>query len=251
MKKCGIFIFVFTFFVILCSSFLRPQYMRVAHNTFSTLKSQLNSFSSGFNGLIYGKKLTEENEKLKKELTSLSSLTAENKLLQKENENLSKMLDLKKKYPKKKQIAATVLRLTTVGDFAITVDKGANDGVNTGDVAVFGNALVGRVRESFDNFSVITPITAPDVTTGIMNDLSDAGFITGRLSLAYKNMCELSFFLDSVTVKTGDVIVTSGLSDVYPEGLTVGNALKSNDSLFLKTEVDFFKIRTLTLISSE
>lgn len=251
MKKYGIFIFVFTLCLMLISSFLRSQYMNVSYNTFSSLKSKITSVSTNLGGLVYGKKLTEENEKLKKELSSLRSLTAENELLKKENEELSKLLSLKKRSPYKKQVTANVLSLNTVGDFSITVDRGKNDGVSVGDVAIWGNALVGKVRESFDNFSYITPITAPDATTGIMNDTLDSGLITGNLSLAYKNMCELSFFLDSATANSHDTILTSGLSHIYPQGLTVGKVHKSNDSLFVKTEVDFFKIRTISLIVSE
>lgn len=218
---------------------------------FGEVSAYFNDFSLGFSSLTNGRKLAHENEQLKKELSRIRSKEAENIRLAQENDNLHKLLNLTKKFPYKKQIAANVVRLNTLGEFSLVIDKGRNHGIDAGTVSVWGDALVGKVTECYDTFSVITPITAPDSVTGIINSTEDAGTVSGSLSLCGKNMCELDFFSEGAQKKNGDTIYTSGLSDIYPKGLVLGKIHVAEDATTIKTEVDFFKIRTLSLILGE
>lgn len=251
MKKCGIFIFVFTFSVIICAYVLKPQYMTFSQKWFGGIVAYFNDLSLGFHGLANGKKLAQENEQLKKELSRIHSKDAENARLLQENENLCRLLNLNRKSPYKKQIAANIVRLNTLGEFSLVIDKGQKYGIDVGTVSVWGDALVGKVTEVYDNFSVVTPITSPDSVTGVMNATENAGTVSGSLSLCNKNMCKLDFFSEAVQKSTGDIIYTSGLSDIYPKGLVLGKIHDAKANPTIKTEVDFFKIRTLSLIIGE
>lgn len=251
MKKSGIFVFVFTFTIVMCAMLFRPQYMNFSKKAFGNITTNMKKLADNFYATTNRTELLEENERLKKELSYKNSYIDENKLLRQENDNLYKMLSLTKRSPHKKQIAANVTGINTLGKFTITIDRGKNQGINKGTVAVWGDALVGKVCESFDDFSYISPVSAPDNVTGIISETEDAGLVTGKPELYQKNMCELSFFLNGAKALGGSTITTSGLSDTYPKGLIVGKVYKKNGMVLIKTEVDFFKIRTLSLIISE
>ncbi|MBQ3181814.1 MAG: rod shape-determining protein MreC [Clostridia bacterium] len=250
MKKSGIFIFVFTFVAVICALFLRPQYMNLSRRFFGKVTSAIDSFADDFYATFNNSHLLEENEQLKIKLSYNNSYEVENKLIKQENEKLRKLLDLLPKTPYKNKASANVVGLVTTGKFYLIADKGQNHGIKAGDIALWGNALAGKVSESFSDFSFVTPISAPDVAVGIKNEEDDAGLISGKASLYQKNMCKLSFFSNTAVISSGKSIVTSGLSDTYPAGILVGKIQKENGDWVVKTEVDFFKIRTLQLISS-
>ncbi len=250
MKKLWVFIVVFSFTAVTLSTFFKSEYLTYSHNFFGGITSNLKETAYAFDGILKGKHLKEENENLKKQLSENKSIQAENDLLKKENQELYQLLKLNKEAYGNNVVNAQVKKVNTVADFSLTVDKGTHSGVKAGDICVWGKAIVGRVTESFDDFSVVTPITAPNSTVGIINSKGDAGVISGNLSLCNKNMCEISFFSDTAKVENHEIIVTSGLSDIYPKGLTVGKIEKEKNTTLLLTEVDFFKIRTVSLISS-
>ena len=250
MKKLWIFIVVFSFITVMLSTFFKSQYLTYSHKLFYGISTNLKETASVFDGFFKGQRLKEENENLKKQLSQNTQFEAENKLLKKENEELNELLRLNRENYGKNIVNAKISDINTTSNFTLTIDKGTRSGVSLGDVCVWGNALVGSVTEAFDDFSIITPITAPNVTVGIMNTNNDAGVILGNLALFKKNMCEISFFSDAVETTPDETIVTSGFSDIYPKGLTVGKIKHSGDSVRLLTEVDFFKIRTVSLISA-
>lgn len=250
MKKSGIFVFVFTFVVVICAFLLRTQYVNFSKNLFGKVTSAIESCADGFYQTFNNSRLLEENEQLKIKLSKEKSYEIENKLIKQENENLRKLLSLSKRAQYKNKTSANVVGLATLEKFYLIADKGKNDGVKVGDVVLWGDALVGKVSESFLDISFVTPITAPDTAVGIKNEEEDAGLILGKPSLYKKNMCSLSFFSNTAKISVGKNVVTSGLSDIYPDGILVGKIQKEDGGWVIKTEVDFFKIRTIEIVFS-
>lgn len=250
MKKSGVFIFIFTFLAVFFAVTLKGQYVNFSQSAFGKTVSKVQRLGDDLYSLINKSQLLEENEQLKAELSQIKSQEAENKLIKQENERLYELLSLEKKMPYKSRQAASIIGLNTFGEFSLIADKGEDHGIEKDDVALWGNALVGKVEQVYSDICYITPITAPDSFVGIMNEKQDAGLTLGTSSLYKKNMCKLSFFSNTAEILTDATVFTSGLSDVYPKGIVVGKIKKQNGETFVKTEVDFFKIRTIHLISS-
>lgn len=250
MRKSAYFVFVFTFLVVFFSISLKSEYIDFSQKAFGKTVERVQRFGDDLYSLINKSQLLEENERLKAELSRIKSLDEENKLIKQENEQLHKMLSLQKKTPYKNKKAANIVALNTFGEFSLIADKGKNSGIKKDDIALWGNALVGKVEQVYSDICYITPITAPDFCVGIINENEDAGLISGESTLCDKNMCRLSFFSNAAESEKDASIFTSGLSDVYPEGIVIGKIQKQNGEAFVKTEVDFFKIRTIHLISS-
>lgn len=249
MKKSSVFIFVFTFVIVMCALGLRVQYINLSQKNFGKATARVRILSENFSSFFKKSSIIEENEQLKTKLTEVNSYKEENKLIKMENERLRELLSLETALPYKNKTAANVVDIQTLGDFLITVDRGKKHGIKPDDIALWGNALVGKVSEVFDEISYITPITSPDITVGIVNENEDVGILTGSPSLYKKNICELAFFSNTAKILNNTTVFTSGMSDVYPRGIVIGKILTQNGEPFVKTEVDFFKIRSLILIS--
>lgn len=249
MKKNAGFVFVFTFLVVFLAVSLKGQYVNFSQKAFGKTVAKVQRLGDDLYSLINKSQLLEENERIKAELSQMNSLSEENKLIKQENERLYELLLLQKSAPYKNKQASSIIGLNTFGEFVLIADKGKNHGIKKDDIALWGNALVGKVEQVYSDICHITPITAPDFCVGVINEKEDAGLISGTPSLYRKNMCKLSFFSNTAEIVKDATVFTSGLSDVYPKGIVVGKIQKQNGQAFIKTEVDFFKIRTVHLIS--
>ena len=249
MKKNAIVIFVFTFLVVFLSMTAKVSLVEFSHNHLSTLKSKVSGYGKSLENFFNQNDIARENEELKIELSHYQKNAIENDALKKENEELKSLLALRKRPDLKMKTYATVCDILTEGDFLVIIDKGKNQGVSKGDIAVWGGALYGKVYEAFDDFSHIKPITAPDSVTGVHTPDKSAGLILGSLANFEKNLCELSLFSDDVKVYAGENIVTSGLSDIYPEGLLIGKIQSAGEKITVKSEVDFFSARIIAIAS--
>lgn len=249
MKRNAIVIFVFTFLVVFLSIVAKTQLTEFSLDNLNDIKNTFSGYGRSLQNLFSQNDIARENEKLKIELSHYENDDIQNDSLKKENEELRTALSLRKKTDLKIKTYATVCDILTQGDFLVTIDKGKNQGVSSGDIAVWGGALFGKVYEVFDDFSHIKPITAPDSVTGACVTDKNAGLVLGSLGLFRENLCELSLFSGDVKVYTGDAVVTSGLSDIYPEGLIIGKVQKVSDKIIVKCEADFFSARTIAVAS--
>lgn len=247
MKKIALFCGCFTFFVLVFLMAADHSYKEASLTAFSKSRQAVTDLSEGFYAFFNKKSLLRENEELKEKLSEQIT-PAGYEYLKLENEQLKKALSVKSS-SNRKTVTGRVVEISTQGDFCITIDCGAAHGVNVGDAVVFGNAVAGVITEVFHSYSVFSPITADNRTTGIADKEGNLGTVTGSASLLKNNLCNISFFAES-NVGVGDVLLTSGLSDIYPEGLIVGKIHNIGKNITVKTETDFFKARIFSVILS-
>ena len=111
--------------------------------------------------------------------------------------------------------------------FAVTISVGSNDGVERNQAVVTADGLVGRIdRVPGLRTSIVSLLNAPDNAVaavvqrsrvqGIFQFIEDEG--------------RLLHVLQAADVVPGDVIISSGLGGIYPEGLMIGTVTEvSND----------------------
>lgn len=247
MKKIALFCMCFTFFMLAFSMIADHSYKETSLTAFSKYRQAIDDFSQGVSAFFNKKSLLRENETLKETLAQQVT-PAGYEYLKSENEQLKTALGVKSS-TNRKTVACRVVAISTSGDFRITLDRGAVHGVNVGDAVVFGNAVSGVVCEVFHSCSVFSPITADSRTTGIADKDGNLGMIMGSASLLNDNLCNISFF-SKTDARVGDEIVTSGVSDIYPEGLIVGKIHNIGKNITVKTETDFFNTRIFSVILS-
>lgn len=248
MKKIALFCICFTFFVLVFFMVADHSYKELSLTAFAKSRQAVSEFTEGLHAFFNKKSLIRENEALKEKLAQQVT-PAGYEYLKTENEQLKNALGLESS-THRKTVAGRVVEISTQGDFCITLDRGEVHGVSVGDAVVFGNALAGVVSEVFHSYSVFSPITADNRTTGIADQDGNLGIATGSASLLKNNLCTVSFFGEA-DVNIGDEITTSGLSDVYPDGLVIGKIHSTDKNITVKTETDFFKTYIFSVILSQ
>jgi rod shape-determining protein MreC len=138
----------------------------------------------------------------------------------------------------------------------LTINKGAKDGIIPGMAVISAEGIVGKVKTTSDNFSVVTSLLNIDVLTSVqLQRTSHFGTVQwDGLSPDYIN---LLYVPRHVEPQVGDTIVTSGYNSIYPEGLSVGTISKielRDEALFhtirVKLSQDFRKLTYVAVVKS-
>lgn len=158
------------------------------------------------------KKLKAENERLKREITDLN-------ICRSENIRLRALLELKKKSQQKTIAAEICGRDSESWFFRFEINKGSKDGVKKQMIAMSDKGLVGKVTAVYPRTSLVrtilhknSMIPAYAVEAGAFAMLSGEG--GGKAVLRY--------IYNSSLIDSGQLVITSGLGDIYPRGIPIG-----------------------------
>lgn len=168
----------------------------------------------------------EENARLRAQIAELEQQARQGEQDSKENERLRKLLDLREQRRDLVfESAMVTARSSTNWDSVLTLSKGTSMGVEVGDCAVdeAGN-LVGVVAETGTNWSTMITVVDASLEMGANVVRTDsAAILEGDFTLMTENCLKLTYLPDSTELLTGDLVLTSGKSGIYPSGLAVGN----------------------------
>ena len=171
------------------------------------------------------KKLTRENDSLKKQVDDLS---AQNRLLQQDKydlDNFRKLYDLDEKYSDYPKVAAHVISSDGNWFNSFVIDKGSNDGLNVNMNVLAGDGLVGIVTEVNKSYARVRSVIDDESSvTGSFLKTSDMCFVNGNLKLINKGMIDISGIPADAEIKNGYEVVTSPVSDKYLPGILIGYA---------------------------
>lgn len=191
------------------------------------------SASDFFEAIKETKNLKKENEELILKIQFLEAENAALKEVKKENEVLRKALDIGLEKEFKFEIAQ-VIGKETDKDF-IFINKGSDEGISKNfPVITSEKVLIGRIQEVYNNFSKVIILTAKDSSF----DAKIAG--TDIYGVA-KGEGNSGLLLDLIPkekeIKEGDLVITSALGGVFPQGLFVGKITN-----FEKTDVKSWQV---------
>jgi rod shape-determining protein MreC len=92
-------------------------------------------------------------------------------------------------------------------------------------VAINFLGLVGRVNEVTALTSKVTLINDPNISVSAMLQRSrQEGLVSGTLG----NYLIMRYLPEDVDAKVGDIVVTSGLNELYPKGVLIGTVAEIN-----------------------
>jgi rod shape-determining protein MreC len=101
----------------------------------------------------------------------------------------------------------------------VVINKGANDGIFVGQVALAGNNIYGQTETVTTGSAVIMQLTDAKHAIHVRNSRTGEGVIavgTGKI-----NRLELKHVETTMDVQTGDVFVSSGLGQLFPPDFPV------------------------------
>ena len=169
--------------------------------------------------------LEEENQRLRSQIAELEKQAQEGEAASKENEQLRELLDLRaKRSDFVFESARITARSTSNWASTLTLSKGSAQDVAAGDCVVdaAGN-LVGIIDEVGSNYSVmITVVDANLQLGGIVSRTDSTAMLEGDFTLMQNGRLKMTYLPENTELLTGDLVLTSGLTGIYPSGLVVG-----------------------------
>ena len=168
--------------------------------------------------------LSKENEELKATIALLTQDIDRLSLYEEENKRLTELLEIKQKYADHKSTAANITAKEP-GSFydSFVINKGSKDGLSANMALTSADGLVGHIYETGLTYSKAVSIIDSRSSVSAKNLRSlDIGIVKGDYSLMASGLCKMEYIDADADIVVGDEIVTSHLSDIYPEGLTIG-----------------------------
>ena len=139
--------------------------------------------------------------------------------LEAENIRLRSLLDSSFKLGE--QFLITELMSVSLAPYehVVMVNKGSRFGVHDGQAVLDAKGIVGQVKQALSLSSHIILITDPNHAIPVQ--LNRNGLQTIALGTGQLNQLNLPFLPNNTDIKKGDLLITSGLGGVFPQGYPV------------------------------
>ena len=171
--------------------------------------------------------LEQENTRLQKRIVELSIELQQRKEAQLENQRLRKLLRFQNESALDVIPAKIINRGSSSLVNSVTVNIGRADGIRTNQAVVVSEGVVGKVISSGEETAIVQLLTDVNFRLSVKTRRTRAN---GILLWLRENRCTMDNVPKTLDVQVGDTVITSGYSDIFPEGLQVGEVvLASNE----------------------
>ncbi|MCC2608033.1 rod shape-determining protein MreC [Planctobacterium marinum] len=163
--------------------------------------------------------LLEENERLKRDNVLLSEKIQQNDFLRQENDHLRALLGSVSEQGVRKMIAEVMAIDNNPYSHQLVINKGSINGVYEGQAVLDEHGIVGQVLHVATTNSrilLISDITHAVPTRVLKNNVQLIVSGTGNLT-----ELTLEHVAHSTDISGGDLLISSGLGNVFPEGYPV------------------------------
>ena len=134
----------------------------------------------------------------------------------------------------------------------IRVNRGKNRGVELQSAVVTNQGVVGFVYRLSDNFAdILTIVDSKSKVDGVVSRTGSHGIIEGDL----KGQAKMKYVKRRDPVVLDDVILTSGLGNIYPRGLQIGTISEIqrqsygiSQNVLISPSVNFSKLRDVLIL---
>ncbi len=240
-KIFSIFVILAVFVVLDAKGYLglfKDGFFRVYGFTTNKVTLATNSVKEVFQTFFTIRHLVSDNATLNQKIDALSFDNARLRSAEDENSALRKALSFKQQ-SQPNLVPVEVLTLDATGfTQTIIIDKGQNYSISLNQPVVAApGLLVGKVTKLYPASAEVTLITDPSIVVNAeVVDSAARGLIRGEHGLGLT----LDLVTQNDLIKSGDQVITSGLSNDFPRGLLIGQvaALRSNSTdLFQKAYI--------------
>lgn len=182
-----------------------------------------------------------------------------NASLEKEIQELKEQLELNKTLTEYEPINATILSRNKSYWFnTLTIDKGTSSGIKKNMAVITKKGLIGKISKVSKYSSEIKLLTSNDkrfkVSISVKtNEMDNYATLNGYDKKT--GLIEASGFDKNANIKEGDVVLTSGLGEMFPSGIYVGviSSIKNDKynlskTVYIKTEQDYNDIHYVTVL---
>lgn len=210
-----------------------------------------NLIAEGKSNFLARHQLIEENIRLKANLTLLTAKL--HNLLQrdKENELLRELFSSSSKL-QGSFVTAELLSIPNSSNYQdLIVGRGRSAHVYIGQPVLDAKGVVGHITAVGKNSSKVTLLTDNSVAIPVE---TREGFRSIAVGLGVKGLLRLANVQDTANFKVGQMIYTSGLGLIYPEGYPVGQVVEVKQkqgegllSVYIRPMADIYRLRLMLL----
>ncbi|MDD0852659.1 rod shape-determining protein MreC [Halobacteriovorax sp. GB3] len=198
---------------------------------------------------------SKENVQLKKKVNDLEDDIFKLEQIHLENIRLKELLDFGEEI-KKRKVLAQVVAWNANSDFRVLrINKGIKDGIKLQSTVVTSDGLVGYIYRITNHFAdILTILDSNNRVDGLIERTRSHGIIEGDSNS--KTMMKYIATTDPVIL--GDLVLTSGLGNIYPKGIRVGSVTKIEreshgieQSIEVTPAVDFSRLEEVVILVQE
>ena len=169
-------------------------------------------------------RLIHENEVLKLNIDSLKADLQRFDFINQENDQLRNLLDVKNTHKFKTEAVSIIYSRFDPFNQKIIIDGGQNKDFQAGQPVIDALGLVGQISSVFPETSEVTLIIDKKMSVPIQIQRNGLRAITN--GNGQNETISLSYLPNSVDVMKGDILKTSGIDTIYPEGIAVAEVLE-------------------------
>jgi rod shape-determining protein MreC len=230
---------------------LRKLVLEAASPVERALSSSRKGLRDSWERYLFLVGLGEENRRLRRENAFLQGELNRYREGFLEGERLRTLLEMRKDFPQG-AVTARVIDARRASLFkTMLIDKGTQAGLKVGLPVLAAQGAVGRVMETSWNASRV--LLMYDENSNI-DALIQRNRVQGILQGAGSAGCTLKYISRAEEVVKGDVVISAGLSGVFPKGLPLGvvtEVSRREGGLFQRIEVapavDFTKLEEVLI----
>jgi rod shape-determining protein MreC len=211
-------------------------------------------FSGLWQGYVDLRGARRENLALKTHLAALEEEGRSGEEYRRENLRLRDLLELQRSLEIRSLAAEVVALGTTSQARTALINRGSRDGVRRDMPVVSRKGVVGRVIATGSGMAKIQLLIDPNSgVAGIFQRTRGQGMVVGLGD----HGCRMDYVSDLEDVAVGDVVVTSGLDEIYPKGVTIGVVYSVTEgdqltkNIFIRPEVDFRHLEEVLVLLTE
>jgi rod shape-determining protein MreC len=201
------------------TSVLKKIVMEAAEPVQKMFSTSVEAVENAWRRYIHLVGLEEENRKLNRTINVLReelNLYKEGNL---EAQRLKKLLSLQDTYPHRFIASRVIGKELSMISKTLWIDKGEKDGLVSGMPVLVSPGLIGRLTDVTWHSSKVLLLVDENSNVDVLIQRTR---VQGIARGAGSRGCVLRYVPKIQDVKAGDVVVTSGLSNLFPKGLLVG-----------------------------
>jgi rod shape-determining protein MreC len=232
-----------------------PVLSVVTFGSFSEVQRGTMAIIDGVRGMWSGyialRQVQEENTALRQELQTIQVRLQQERAEAQRTDNLRQLLELRDR-ANLDTVAAEVIAGAASIDFrTVTIDKGSSDHLAT-DMAVISPAgVVGRVILPTPRASKVQLLIDRNAAAGALIERTRVqGVVVG----IGDGMMRMQYVPGTADVKTGDLVVTSGIDGIYPKGFVIGTidhadrGVGAYHEIVIRPAVDFSRLEEVLVV---
>ena len=219
------------------SNQIRKNTSYIISPIYSTAELPLKLYNGINNYLVSKDSLIKKNEILEKKVFIQSGIIQNIPLIKEENIRLKKLLNSTDEASTSKILVAELIKVN-LSPFSnkVILNKGKKNNIYIGQTVIDSAGILGQVSEVNDDFSVVTLITDAGHALLAVNERTGKRIvISGTGDNRYLKAKYISLNEDVVE---GDILITSGLDNIFPEGYLIGEISNINKNF----QKDFLEV---------